>query len=143
MFCSSLGLEPVTIDVMQRPPRDPKAPIITRALIGNVLTSAFLIVSGTLYVFWSESGDATSTRDTTMTFTTFVFFDMFNALSCRSPDRSVFELGLTSNVPFLYAVGGSLIGQMCVVFFPPLQSVFQTEALSASVRNSSQHILNF
>lgn len=30
---------------------------------------------------------------------------------------------------FLYAVGGSLIGQMMVIYFPPLQSVFQTEAL--------------
>ena len=107
-----------------------QAPIITKALIANVLMAASLIVCGTLYVFWSESGDAMTTRDTTMTFTTFVFFDMFNALSCRSPDRSVFQLGLTSNKPFLYAVGGSIIGQMCVVYFPPLQSVFQTEALS-------------
>lgn len=126
----SLGLEPVTLEVMKRPPRDPKAPIITRSLIINVLTAATLIVSGTLYVYWSESSDAFSTRDTTMTFTTFVFFDMFNALSCRSPDRSVFQLGLTTNTPFLYAVGGSIIGQLCVVYFPPLQAVFQTESLS-------------
>ncbi len=30
-----------------------------------------------------NNGEVTS-RDTTMTFTCFVFFDMFNALSCRS-----------------------------------------------------------
>ena len=30
---------------------------------------------------------------------------------------------------FLYAVGGSLMGQMLVIYFPPLQAVFQTEAL--------------
>ena len=30
---------------------------------------------------------------------------------------------------FLYAVGGSLIGQSLVVYFPPLQTIFQTEAL--------------
>lgn len=28
--------------------------------------------------------DSVTKRDTTMTFTCFVFFDMFNALSCRS-----------------------------------------------------------
>lgn len=28
--------------------------------------------------------DGNTARDTTMTFTCFVFFDMFNALSCRS-----------------------------------------------------------
>ena len=30
---------------------------------------------------------------------------------------------------FLYAVGGSLMGQMLVIYFPPLQAVFLTEAL--------------
>lgn len=30
---------------------------------------------------------------------------------------------------FVLAVSGSLIAQMFVIFFPPLQSVFQTEAL--------------
>lgn len=31
---------------------------------------------------------------------------------------------------FLYAVGGSLIGQLLVIYFAPLQAVFQTEALT-------------
>ena len=44
-------------------------------------------------------------RDRTMTFTTFVFFDMFNALACRSDRKSVFQLGLFSNRMFVYAVG--------------------------------------
>ena len=30
-------------------------------------------------------------RDTTMTFTCFVFFDMFNALACRSQVRSLLK----------------------------------------------------
>ena len=41
------------------------------------------------------------------------------------------EIGLFTNRMFLYAVGGSLIGQLMVIYFPPLQSIFQTEALSA------------
>lgn len=31
---------------------------------------------------------------------------------------------------FLVAVGFSLVGQLLVIYFPPLQQVFQTEALS-------------
>merc|ERR1712146_572995 len=38
--------------------------------------------------------------------------------------------GFFSNKPFLYAVGGSLVGQMLVIYWPPMQRVFQTEALS-------------
>ncbi|PSN52722.1 hypothetical protein C0J52_06165 [Blattella germanica] len=65
-----------------------------------------------------------------MTFTCFVFFDMFNALSCRSQTKSIFTIGLLSNRMFLLAVTLSVVGQMLVIYFPPLQMVFQTEALT-------------
>lgn len=120
---------------MKSPPRRINTPIITRELIVNVLVSASITVVGTLYVFWTESqadGQVTS-RDTTMTFTTFVFFDMFNALSCRSQHKSILEVGWFSNKAFLYSVGGALAGQFAVIYFAPLQRVFQTEALSFSV----------
>lgn len=32
---------------------------------------------------------------------------------------------------FLYSVLGSLLGQLAVIYAPPLQKVFQTENLSA------------
>lgn len=48
------------------------------------------------------------------------------AHAARSPRAA----GLTSNRLFLYAVGGSLLGQLAVVYLPPLQAVFQTEAIS-------------
>ncbi|KAJ7376668.1 ATPase, P-type (transporting), HAD super, sub IC [Desmophyllum pertusum] len=126
----SLGVEPVDRDVMNKPPRNVKNPMITRALILNVLLAASVIVTGTLWVFWREMRDNIITpRDTTMTFTCFVFFDMFNALSCRSQVKSIFQTGFFTNRMFLYAVGGSLMGQMLVIYFPPLQAVFLTEAL--------------
>lgn len=44
--------------------------------------------------------------------------------------KSVLSIGLLSNRMFLYAVGGSLLGQLLVIYTPPLQAVFQTEALT-------------
>jgi len=127
----SLGVEPVDDDVLKKKPRSVKTPMINTYLLVQVFSSAALIVLGTLFIFWKEMSDNIVTpRDTTMTFTCFVFFDMFNALSCRSMKKSVMEIGLFSNRMFLYAVGGSLIGQMLVVYCPPLQSIFQTEALT-------------
>jgi len=41
-------------DVLKQPPRKAKDPIITRQLIINVVISAAIIVSGTLWVFWRE-----------------------------------------------------------------------------------------
>ncbi|XP_078520006.1 calcium-transporting ATPase type 2C member 1 isoform X3 [Lissotriton helveticus] len=126
----SLGVEPVDRDVIRKPPRNLKDSILTRNLIIKILISSIIIVCGTLFVFWRELQDNVITpRDTTMTFTCFVFFDMFNALSSRSQTKSVFEIGLCSNRMFCYAVLGSILGQLLVIYFPPLQKVFQTESL--------------
>ncbi|KAL8564591.1 ATPase, P-type (transporting), HAD superfamily, subfamily IC [Nucella lapillus] len=129
----SLGVEPVDHDVIKQPPRHVGDPIITRRLIVNVLSSALIIVSGTLWVFWREMQDDKITpRDTTMTFTCFVFFDMFNALGSRSQSKSIFQVGFFTNKVFVIAVVGSLVGQMLVIYFPPLQAIFQTEALATT-----------
>ncbi|KAL5467345.1 hypothetical protein EMCRGX_G031558 [Ephydatia muelleri] len=127
----SLGVETVDKDVMNRPPRKASEPIINLQLITQVSMTSLAMVCGTLWVFWKELEDNVVTpRDTTMTFTCFVLFDMFNALTCRSQDKSVFSIGLFSNRVFLYAVGGSLVCQLLVIYFPLLQAIFQTEALS-------------
>ncbi|XP_041986479.1 calcium-transporting ATPase type 2C member 1 isoform X2 [Aricia agestis] len=127
----SLGVEPVDHSVLQRRPRDTSRRIISRGLLLSVLLSAAIIIAGTLWVFNREMSDNKITpRDTTMTFTCFVLFDMFNALSCRSQTKSVFQIGLFSNKMFLIAVTLSLVGQMLVIYFPPLQRIFQTEALT-------------
>uniref|UniRef100_A0A8D0G8Z4 Calcium-transporting ATPase n=1 Tax=Sphenodon punctatus TaxID=8508 RepID=A0A8D0G8Z4_SPHPU len=127
----SLGVEPVDKDVIRKPPRNVKDSILTKNLIVKILVSSIIIVCGTLFVFWRELRDnVIMPRDTTITFTCFVFFDMFNALSSRSQTKSVFEIGLCSNKMFCYAVLGSIMGQLLVIYFPPLQKVFQTESLS-------------
>ncbi|KAI1394243.1 calcium-transporting P [Hypoxylon trugodes] len=128
----SLGVEHVDPDVMSRPPRSRSEPVLTRALLQRVLTSAAIIMGGTMVVYTHEMLDGdVSRRDTTMTFTCFVLFDMFNALTCRSESKSIFrgEVGLFSNKLFNWAVSLSLAGQLLVIYFPWLQEVFQTEAL--------------
>lgn len=45
--------------------------------------------------------------------------------------KLIFEIGFFRNRMFLYSVVGSLLGQLAVIYAPPLQKVFQTENLSA------------
>lgn len=47
-------MEPVDRDVIRKPPRNVKDSIITRGLVVKVLVPAFIIVCGTLFVFWRE-----------------------------------------------------------------------------------------
>ncbi|CAH8655889.1 unnamed protein product [Schistosoma rodhaini] len=127
----SLGVEPPDPHVVRQPPRRANDSILDGRLMFNVLTASSLIVSGTLWIFFRELSDNKVTpHDTTMTFTCFVLFDMFNALSFRSQNKSIFSLGFFSNRLFVLAVGLSLFGQLLVIYFPPLQAVFQTEALT-------------
>ena len=65
-----------------------------------------------------------------MTFMTFVNCDLFNAYACRSADSCFYEISPFSNPSFLWAMAFSVAGQFAVIYLPPLQSVFQTEALS-------------
>ncbi|XP_063293452.1 calcium-transporting ATPase type 2C member 2 isoform X1 [Pelobates fuscus] len=128
----SLGVEPVDKDAIKQPPRNAKEPILSKALLLKIFLSAAIIISGTLFVFWKEIPDGKVTpRTTTMTFTCFVFFDMFNALSCRSLNKTIFEIGFFKNRMFWLSVFGSILGQMAVIYIPPLQKVFLTQNLHA------------
>jgi len=130
----SLGVEPVDPLVMSRPPRSKKERVLTRPLIQRVLTQAFVIMLGTLAIYVREMAvdGVVTARDTTMTFTGFVLFDMFNALTCRSEGKSFMrgDIGYFNNKAFNVAVGASLLGQAFVVYLPFLQRAFQTEALA-------------
>ncbi|XP_042733190.1 calcium-transporting ATPase type 2C member 2 isoform X4 [Lagopus muta] len=127
---STLGVEPVDKDTIKQPPRCITDTILSKSLILKIFMSALIIISGTLFVFWKENPKGGITpRTTTMTFTCFVFFDLFNALTCRSQTKLILEIGFFRNRMFLYSVLGSFLGQLAVIYVPPLQKIFQTENL--------------
>jgi len=127
----SLTFEGLLPSTMKEPPRDPNTPVIDRLMIGKVLSSSLIMVIGTLYTFVQYLGDGEEEDiiyASTVAFTTFVMFQMFNALNCRSTD-SVFKIGLFTNKFFLVAIGGSIFMQLLVIYLPFLQYVFETTAL--------------
>ena len=133
----SLGVEPCDEAVRRQPPRKRDEPTITDAMVFRVLSSAALVAAGTLAVFSAElakdgTGEGSTKHDTTMTFTVFVLFDMANALTCRSQTNLVgsAKLPVCANAAFGVAISACVLGQLLVVYCPPLQRVFGTEALS-------------
>ena len=59
-----------------------------------------------------------------------VLFDLWNSLSCRSENRSVFEVGILSNSMYNLAIAFVLIGQYLVLHFSVFQTVFSAVALT-------------
>ena len=125
-----------------QPPRDPRAPIVSFRMLAKILAAAVIMVLGTVAVFLAAvpeqdlSYGVLSKMDeaprfaSTMAFTTFVFYQMFNAMNCRSLTKSAFTIGLTSNHGFLLSAAGTLLAQLAVIYCPPLQSIFRTTAIS-------------
>ena len=118
----SLGVEPCDESVKRQPPRKRSEPTITDRMTYRVLSSALLVCGGTLAVFGRElgvdsDGETSTKHDTTMTFTTFVFFDMCNALTCRSDVAFVGtrRVPLLANRAFVVAIGACVLGQVLVI----------------------------
>ena len=125
----ALGAEPSTNTEMQAPPRNPKAGLINRELAYSLIFNGLLMGGISLAIFSFYLGfDAT--KATTAVFTLFVFLQLLNALNCRSAKHSVFQK-FFANPWLLLAIGGSLLVHMAIVYYGPLQTVFQTVALSA------------
>ncbi|ORX83353.1 PMR1-type calcium-transporting P-type ATPase [Anaeromyces robustus] len=129
----SLGVEAVDEDVMKQPPRNKNKSIIDKKFIYKVLLSSAIVLGSTLHIFHhtiEEHSNEITSYTTTMTFTGFVFCDIFNSLACRSSTKSIFKIGLFSNKAFIWAAGLSLLGTFIVVYVPFFQQIFQTEPLA-------------
>jgi len=127
----SLGVEPLDPDIISRRPRDQKEAIVNRRMISNIALGAVIMIVGTLAVFFHElSLNSAPERVVTMAFTVFVMFQMFNALNCRSEEKSVFKLGLFSNRYVILAIGASIALQLAVIYLPLLQKMFGTTPLT-------------
>lgn len=128
----TLGVEPVDPDIVHQPPRNPKDSVVSKRIITGVVLNALIMIIGTLFIYLREiSHDGILTkRDTTMTFTTFLMFQMFNAMNCRSEKKSIFKIGFFSNKPFLIAVTLCILGQLSLVYVSFMRKIFDTDYLT-------------
>lgn len=123
-----LAFEPKEEGIMQRMPRDPSEPILTRTLIERIVLVSLLLVLGAFGLFKLEvalmGGDESLAR--TLAVNVFVFGEMFYLFNCRSITRPVWTLGLFSNM-FLWAGVGIMTAlQLLFTYAPFMNSIFQS-----------------
>ena len=123
----ALGVEPVELDAMRRPPRSTKESILGRGLWQHALWVGILMAAVVLgmQALAIEAG----WHWQSMVFTTLALLQLGHALAIRSERTSTFTLGLRSNVPLALAVGGTLLIQLALLYVPAFQPIFVTEAL--------------
>ncbi|MFO7682676.1 MAG: cation-translocating P-type ATPase [Chloroflexota bacterium] len=131
----ALAVEQGERGVMERPPFHPKESLFSRGLGWRILWIGCLMGLVSLFVgyFYYDPATSKPIADTwqTMVFTTLTLAQMGNALAIRSNVDSVFKIGFFKNRMMLLAVALTFVLQLTLIYFPPMQSVFKTVALSA------------
>ena len=128
----AIGVDPPKPGVMERPPRDRRANILTGPRFARIVLSAVVISIGTILLFVAFRGPDDVDREValTMAFSTFVLYQMVNSFLVRAGDRSVFSTYSLSNRPLLYALAAVIGMQVAIVHVPFLQNIFETVSLS-------------
>ena len=133
----ALALEPGETDVMQRPPFQPSENIFARGLGAYIIRIGLVFGIVTIGLMkWAfdrtHSVDYPGDPDTwkTIVFTTLCIAQMGHALAVRSVNKLVIEINPFSNPLLLWAILGTIVLQLAVVYIAPLRSFFGTHPLS-------------
>lgn len=127
----ALAVDPKDPDVMRQSPRSPHEPFLTKPrLLVMFSQGAFLaLISMAVFVYCFYWMDLDLDRARTLTFTIMVLAQLVHALNCRHERRSLFAIGVWTNKPLLWAIGGSVVLQAAIVLIPPLQPIFRVAPL--------------
>ncbi|MBU5331862.1 MAG: cation-translocating P-type ATPase [Anaerocolumna aminovalerica] len=137
----ALGVDPGDKDVMKKKPRNPKESFFAggagvRAVIGGVLIGSLTLLA--FYFGLTErgylfgAGDPTEEQllyARTMAFVVLAGSQLFYSLSVRNSSKSIFKIGLFSNMKLIGAIIVGFILQEVVISIPVLANAFNVHNL--------------
>jgi Ca2+-transporting ATPase len=126
----ALGVDPARPDLMTQPPRRRDERILGARRLGRMFRAGAVMAIGTLGVIAAATDRWGEAVALTMGFTTFVFFQFFNALNARSEDRTVFTAHLFRNRWLWGSFTVVIALQVLIVHWAPAEAIFDTVALS-------------
>lgn len=130
----AISFEAPESNVMARPPRDPREPLLTRFLIWRIVFVTVLLVSGGIGLFlWELSRNVSLEVARTVAVNALVIGEivyLFNVRRFSAP--ALTREGLFGNRHVLIAVGVLLAFQMAFTYVPAMQFLFGTADLNAA-----------
>ncbi len=127
----AIGMEPPEDGLLSQKPRDPKKGILTKQFTALMFGQGALIAVSVIIAFFIGI-EISETAAMTMAFATLTLARLFHGFNCRS-SRSIFRLGLLTNI---YSVGAFLAGVLflsLVLFIPALYGLFCVEGLNSGM----------
>ena len=116
----ALGLDPHSKDIMKKPPRKREEKIISRDVIQNISIVGFVMMVGTLFLFYSYGIDSIKVKS--IAFTTLVMFQLFNVLTYRAKN---FKINFKTSKYLIGSVILTIFMQLAVLY-TPLNVAFKT-----------------
>jgi Ca2+-transporting ATPase len=126
----ALVREPAEPDVMQRPPRDPRQPLVTWSRGVWILIEGACLAAGVLSAYvWTVIHAGPGPRAHTVAFVALVLAHPLQALHCRSTNHYWWQLPPNHLVWLALAVLVAV--QWCAVSWPPLTGLLGTVPLTS------------
>ena len=117
--------------IMDRPPREPDTPVLTRVLILRISCVSFLLLIFSFSLFeWAELSGNSLANARTLAVNVFVFGEMFYLLNCRSLELSMFRLGVFSNRWLVFGVITMTVLQIILTYVPVMNTLFGTAPMT-------------
>ncbi len=128
-----LAFEPKEHDIMRRPPRDPKVPILTATLIFRMCIVSLVLLAGAFGSFeWALGQGYSDAAARTVAVNVFVMVELFYLFNCRSLTKSMFALGLFSNRWIAVGVSCMIALQVAFTYIPFMNFIFHTAPIGWS-----------
>jgi Ca2+-transporting ATPase len=99
-----LAVDPIDADVMKRPPRPAGEKIVDRSFLATVIGTGLVTATVALVAYVHALGTWTTEVARAHAFGVLVFAELLKAFAMRSPARTLFEVGVTSNLRLLVVV---------------------------------------
>jgi len=127
----ALAFEPGEAKVMQRPPRHPNEPLLSRMLVWRIVFVSLILVTGTFGLFlWDLQQGYETAHARTVAVNTLMMFEIFYLFNARYLTASVLNKGgLLGNRWALIAMAVLIFFQLIFTYAPPLQALFDTRPL--------------
>ncbi len=129
----TLVFEPKEPGLMQRPPRDPRKPLLTIALALRTGLVSLVMLSGAYWLFLWElqaaGGSIAAAR--TSVINVIVLVEMAYLFNCRSLNHSFFSVGFFSNAWLIAGVLAMFAAQLLFTYAPVMNQLFHTAPISS------------
>jgi magnesium-transporting ATPase (P-type) len=128
----TLAFEPAEEGIMERPPHDPKEPILSYFLVWRILFVSLLLVIGTFGLFlWERMHDVPIEQARTIAVNTLVLFEVFYLFNTRSLKTPIWRAkGFLANKSVFIAVAAVIGAQLLFTYLPVMQGLFKSTAIT-------------